>query len=579
MNDTNVDNHLGHLVQSIQHLIQWDKDIFSYSMESAEEITISKDISNSSQNTEIINLLQVLIRFSYNISIDIRLDDQQYVQFDRFVVAEQNKIKATVDPMDLGAFDSSSLEDSTVMILNRINDWIEKNISPQVDDILEMIGELASDNTFVSRLTINYVKSSILNRYPDLPFSLTLFFSAQKFVDWLKSADLQQFEHKLVDHDKDIVVFVLDQDVDISGDKIRILGKSSTENFQELLSNAYQIDLHKTVREFSRDHTIWINPVSSLTPYDFDVTNKTPHGLTNLCKTIIEQLQILQSLLSLIFLADRIENISRNNKVYYALTFVGLRRLPLEIDIELITSSEYRNDVYSLFKYAYEDLLADKLEIVQQFISIVASDNVTLLSRAKEIQEMSKKTYDRKLVDKVAEYFNARVRIEDKLEEISSETGKVTLELTDNLTNDIYKLSGVLVIGFATALLKPDVTLLALSASLFVAIVYILVVRYWHLPVQKQIYDLRVDERQKQLKESFGIFLRENDIESHFSTYMDGPKNLFNEKYKQTTERYCISIVVFIVVIIVILVVLHINGLVFVQSVTPSSLSVTIGGP
>ena len=81
MNDTNVDNHLGHLVQSIQHLIQWDKDIFSYSMESAEEITISKDISNSSQNTEIINLLQVLIRFSYNISIDIRLDDQQYVQF------------------------------------------------------------------------------------------------------------------------------------------------------------------------------------------------------------------------------------------------------------------------------------------------------------------------------------------------------------------------------------------------------------------------------------------------------------------------------------------------------------------
>ena len=169
--------------------------------------------------------------------------------------------------------------------------------------------------------------------------------------------------------------------------------------------------------------------------------------------------------------------------------------------------------------------------------------------------------------------------LEDKLEEISSETGKVTLELTDNLTNDIYKLSGVLVIGFATALLKPDVTLLALSASLFVAIVYILVVRYWHLPVQKQIYDLRVDERQKQLKESFGIFLRENDIESHFSTYMDGPKNLFNEKYKQTTERYCISIVVFIVVIIVILVVLHINGLVFVQSVTPSSLSVTIGGP
>ena len=196
-----------------------------------------------------------------------------------------------------------------------------------------------------------------------------------------------------------------------------------------------------------------------------------------------------------------------------------------------------------MYTYAYQGLSADKLEVVQQFLSLMVNDVPGLCRRAEDVRDAAKKTYDRTLIARVKEYFEARQKIQDRIKSAVDATATTVTSLSRDLSSDLYKIAGLIVGAVVGALLKPDLSLwVGLAAAVGIAIYLILVV-FFHLSTMKDAYDLGTKQNEIYIG-SFKDVLSDQEIAAFKKDErLEDAKSLFVERRKWATRIYLLFLV------------------------------------
>jgi len=112
------------------------------------------------------------------------------------------------------------------------------------------------------------------------------------------------------------------------------------------------------------------------------------------------------------------------------------------------------------------------------------------------------------LRDKVSIYFDALNKIQERLKEATDKSAESVINLSRNVSEDVYKIVGVLTLAAAGALLKPELGWpVGLAASLIIS-AYLGLVIFYHLKTVERAYHLGLD---------------------HYSSYVDSFKPTLGE--------------------------------------------------
>lgn len=313
---------------------------------------------------------------------------------------------------------------------------------------------------------------------------------AENLVNDLKLMTLDQFESDFCEMRKRTVIVIFDSDVSLAGEHLAIVGKEQDSQFAtEVAKGLTTNTLERATRtlDFRRSESLGDFRTDWLTPDFFTLDwNHMNAELIDLQR----HLRGLQALLSALFLADFVDKATDSIGVEYR--GIGVTRFQLD-RTNLFKQGAAVENVYELFIYAYEGFSADKLEIVQQFLSLMVTSDLTLYGKSSNVKEAARKTYAVVLRDKVSIYFDALNKIQERLKEATDKSAESVINLSRDVSGDLYKIVGVLTLAAAGALLKPDLGWpVGLAASLVIS-AYLALVIFYHLTTLERAYHLGLD--------------------------------------------------------------------------------------
>ena len=367
------------------------------------------------------------------------------------------------------------------------------------------------------------------------------------FIAALEGSSLVDLEHTLCQIDHRTVVPIFAFSGFLGGDLLAVVGRGYQERLDDLLSHPLQPEVAQKNRQtvaFRHSQGQWISPTQWLTPDTFAfsaIQNRLDVRATDLNRAW----RALQALLSAAFLADQVDMEGGLLRVEYR----GLGRINLPIPrTELVAQDDYLERLYGLYTYAYQGLSADKLEVVQQFLSLMVNDIPSLCRRAEDVRDAAKKTYDRTLIARVKEYFEARQKIQDRIKSAVDATATTVIGLSRDLSSDLYKIAGFILAAVVGALLKPDLSLwVGLAAAVGIAI-YLLLVVFFHLSTMKRAYDLGTKQNEIYI-ESFQEVLSSQEIAGFKKDErLKDANSLFTEKRRWATGIYLLFLVAALIV-------------------------------
>lgn len=324
------------------------------------------------------------------------------------------------------------------------------------------------------------------------------------------------------------VFLVFGLDHGIGNDLLFFAGRSSMDRLDPLLSNPLEpetVEAGEEIRKLRRASGVWLQPVSWLRPDLFDLDGVGERFTDQYTAAILFELRMVRTLLAAIFLADNAERIaSGSDPDAHRVEYRGYGRVSIEVSREQLRNLHGENaqdapsldDLYRLYRYAYEGYSADKVEFAQQFLSLLVKDLSTLVSKAAEVEGATKQTYDRALQEKVAEYFDTRHKIQERIKTAVAEASNATLSLTREVSSDLYKMTGLILAALAGILFKPEITAEALAAVSAAITIYSLLVASLHFPTLLRTHELRLEQHRRYIR-SFGDVLRPQEVEDYIA--------------------------------------------------------------
>jgi hypothetical protein len=222
---------------------------------------------------------------------------------------------------------------------------------------------------------------------------------------------------------------------------------------------------------------IWTEPLRWLTPAVFEV-RPAPDGDPE--SAVLRQLQSIQALLSILYLADQVDT----DEDCYRVRFRGLGSKSFWLGrADLQPSAGPINGLYALYEYAYAGFSPDKVEIAQQFLSLMVEDSAGLLRFADEVREATQKTYqERVLIERVSDYFEARHKVQERLRSATEAASSGVIDLSREVSGDIYKMAGIVGAAVVAAVIQPNITLFAVLVAFAIIAIYMGLVLFYHLP-------------------------------------------------------------------------------------------------
>jgi hypothetical protein len=222
---------------------------------------------------------------------------------------------------------------------------------------------------------------------------------------------------------------------------------------------------------------IWTEPLRWLTPAVVDV-RPAPDGDPE--SEVYRQLLAIQALLSTLYLADQVDT----DEDCYRVRFRGLGSTSFWLGRADMRSSDGPvKDIYALYEYAYAGFSPDKVEIAQQFLSLMVEDPAGLIHKAEEVREATQKTYqERVLIERVSDYFEARHKIQERLRSATEAASNGVIDLSREVSGDIYKMAGVVGAAVVAAVIQPNITLFAVLVAFVIIAIYLGLVLFYHLP-------------------------------------------------------------------------------------------------
>jgi hypothetical protein len=262
--------------------------------------------------------------------------------------------------------------------------------------------------------------------------------------------------------------------------------------------------------EFRQSQSSWAFPTIWLTPDALDL-DTSPSVAQGLSADLGRQFRSYQALLSAIFLADSVE--LHEGEYWIVFRGLGRTRFAASRTALLFRDPACAEALHKLYTYVYDGFSADKLEIAQQFLSLTAKDLSTLCDSAVEIRDATEKTYNQVLVGKVEDYFDARHKVQERIKTAIAETSEGMIDLTREVSADLYKIAGILAGAVVATLLKPELGALAFLAASVVVFIYLALVIFFHLDTMEETYKLRMRQHSEYIH-SFIDVLRTQEIDS-----------------------------------------------------------------
>lgn len=370
---------------------------------------------------------------------------------------------------------------------------------------------------------------------------------AENLIKDLQHMTLGNLESSFWEAQKRTLIVLFDIALSLTGEYMAIVGKDQESEFAEYIKSPLtneSLKRNERTLEFRKSESLgdfrtdWLTPEFLALNWNLIPGNAT---LTNLNR----QLQSIQALLSVLFLADFVDRSTEVIGVEYR--GIGVAKFPIDRGALLIAECSL-DAVYQLYVYAYEGFSADKLEIVQQFLSLMVNNALTLCDKSVDVKEAARKTYAVVLRDKVSVYFDALNKIQERIKTATDKSAESAIDLTRDVSGDIYKIAGVLAVAVAGALLKPDLGWpVGLAASLVIG-AYLTLVIFYHLETLTRAYDLGFQQHTDYVN-SFEPLLGEKRIKEFLSDEnLDRAKHLFLDRVSAAQQLYAILLVLSLLV-------------------------------
>jgi len=437
---------------------------------------------------------------------------------------------------------SDSLPPNVVEAINELKALITQR-ELKLDDLSRYATGLPSRTVQSTNLLELYLDKATLNSrivvasaLDDPPDVITFLFQDALRRN-LKTTTVDRLETEFFKQRKLALLIVFDLEGGLAGDFLLVCGRKQVSEVDELLSkhlSAESVRLVENSHRFRRAQSLGNFAPKWLLPELFALT--VTHGNENDSLLLRRQLQISQPVLAALFMGDMIEADAQG---VYSVEYRGLRPRQFKLDTDQLVAADVHWDkLYELYRYAYDGLSSDKLEIAQQFISQFAEDFPTLCSRATEIREASKKTYDRALIAKVEEYFDARQTVQERIQTAVAELTNDVITLTREVSSDLYKALGIIALAIAGWFFKADVGLAAIFLGFLAIAIYLFIVLLYHLPTLKEAADLRSSQHEAYIN-SFSDVLSDVEIKAFIANpYWAEARTTFDVKHSWAGNIY-----------------------------------------
>jgi len=353
----------------------------------------------------------------------------------------------------------------------------------------------------------------------------------------LAAHSLGELEAKCFLPGRRAVFLVFGMEGGFGNDLVAFTGQGWAGRLDELLTRPLPdavLEESRKVLDLHRAGGVWLERCRWLRPELFELQG-TPERPAAGVAAILGELRLLRVLLAAVFLSDHAEAVAEDEAVEdgaeQRVKFRG--RVEVQIGVgrkalaaidgepELWTDRQETDridDLYRLYQYAYKGFSVDKLKIAQEFVALLVRDLATLGTKASEVEGATRKTYQRSLTKRVEEYFQARQKIQDRLEAAVSEVAGGMLGLTREVSGDLYKVAGLSIGALVGAFLKPNLTPVALLTAGAGVAIYAFLVIALHLPTVERTAALRLEQHRSYIR-SFEDVLEEVELQR----FLDDP--------------------------------------------------------
>jgi hypothetical protein len=300
----------------------------------------------------------------------------------------------------------------------------------------------------------------------------------------------------------------------LEGDYLTVFGQGGNEKLARLLGDKLTEDAlqaNTNVINLRRLTGIWSDAPNWLTPDIFNL-RPSPSGNEAAMRELHAHLLSIRAMLSALYLADQVDK----NEDCFRVCYRGLGSASFFLGGASIQANTTRiDDVYALYAYAFAGFSPDKVEITQQFLSLMVETPAGLIEKAREVLEATQKTYqERVLVERVRDYFEARHKVQERLRAATESASSSLIELSREVSSDVYKIAGVLGAAVVAALIQPDITLVAILAASTVMLLYLALVLFYHLPTLQRANQLSQQGHKAGIR-SFGDVLSVSEVEGY----------------------------------------------------------------
>lgn len=360
--------------------------------------------------------------------------------------------------------------------------------------------------------------------------SVLVFLFPEAMAETLAGTSLGRLEESCFVPNRRTVFLVFGMAGGFGNDLVAFAGQGWAGRLDELSTRPLPdtvLEESRKVLDLHRVGGVWLERRRWLRPELFELQG-APERPAAGAEAILAELRLLRVLLAAVFLSDHAEAVAEDEAVAdgaeQRVKYRGRVEVQIGVGRKALATIDGRaelwedregthriDDLYRLYRYAYKGLSVDKLKIAQEFVALLVRDLETLCTKASEVEGATRKTYHRSLTKRVEEYFDARQRIQERLEAAVSGVAGSMLSLTREVSGDLYKVAGLAVGALVGAFLKPNLTPVALlTVGLGIAI-YALLVISLHLPTVERTAALRLQQHRSYIR-SFEDVLVKNEL-------------------------------------------------------------------
>ncbi len=524
------------------------KNLFANIAESSGETESSYNFKTDLKNLDWLNeyllrLVKDLVPANFKIDILIEIDDVAGSLIFPKEAANLSNLFCDFQKTKPEGKNKLPLPEDAVSDYKLLKNYLSDNkYQIKFDDVFKLIKPL-SDKGVKIKLSLNIFlnKHDINNKLlgnieeKDRPFLVPYLFS-RNVASKLDGVTFDSYEKLFYQKSKRTLIIIFDLSGYLKNDFLTILGKCDDAKVYTLIREsipANSIKKYKNIIELRKSHAVG-DFSTNLIPEMFMLVETGNYEDDK--KLLIDKLKCLQATLSAIYLAGRVDI----NSGGYCILYRGFKQSKFLVSPEKFSSLEpYSMNIYKLYTYAFDGYSADKLDLAEKFVSLIAEDVVSLGKKATSIEDATRSAYDNILLGKTKEYFDAREKVQDTIKAEIKDVSESTITLAKETAKEVYTIAGLILLGLIGMALaqntKPWVT--ALVISIILSAYMFLTIRYY-LDALKKSNDLRLEQHNAFIL-SFRDILGEKTTEDFMENKNIKSSNLlFQDQFDDVTKIY-----------------------------------------